>query len=243
LIVVFNKKIALLGLGLGMLGLMAAAQIAGATHARPKGATPLRISLAVAYQACTSSNRVHAAGTPLQVPSCNPPAQQSSLLTVGTGDAWPGTTPKAVGFVRFDAKTTSPQDVLIGANITDVRCIGNSVSGACGVANTDNASVPDYTGQLTGAVTARITDHYSSPGFFPGTDPATVVDFPLTLPIGCSSTADTTVGSTCNVSSSVNTVYPGAITDGQRANIEAVSIVTVRDSAGQDFMRQGIWSP
>jgi hypothetical protein len=76
--------------------------------------------------------------------SCNPPVQASSFLTVGTGDAWAGTTPKSIGSVRFDVKPTSPEDVKIVASLTDVRCVGNSVSGFCGTVNTDNVTVPDY---------------------------------------------------------------------------------------------------
>ena len=41
-------------------------------YARPKGATPLRVSLVPAYQACAVPNREH--GPPLVNPSCNPPA-------------------------------------------------------------------------------------------------------------------------------------------------------------------------
>ena len=53
--------------------------------ARPKGATPLRVSLVPAYEPCTSPNREH--GPPLAFPSCGPPVQASDHLTVGTPDA------------------------------------------------------------------------------------------------------------------------------------------------------------
>ena len=45
----------------------------------------MRVSLVPAYQACTVPNRVH--GPPLDSGSCNPPAQTSPNLTVGTPDA------------------------------------------------------------------------------------------------------------------------------------------------------------
>ena len=47
-----------LTLALAALGLMVAAQIAGATHARPKGASPLRVPLVPAYNACGTPNRM-----------------------------------------------------------------------------------------------------------------------------------------------------------------------------------------
>ena len=68
-------------------GLVRAARSPG--YPRPKGATPLRASLVPAYNQCTSPNRVHG---PPDFPgngsnpdgSCNPPAQTSGQLTVGT---------------------------------------------------------------------------------------------------------------------------------------------------------------
>ena len=61
-------------------------------YPRPKGATPMRASLVPAYNQCTSPNRVHG---PPDFPgnasnpdgSCNPPAQTSGQITVGSPDA------------------------------------------------------------------------------------------------------------------------------------------------------------
>ena len=53
--------------------------------ARPKGASPVRVSLVPAYNGCSSPNRTH--GLPLNQGSCNPPVQSSSELTSGTPDA------------------------------------------------------------------------------------------------------------------------------------------------------------
>jgi hypothetical protein len=47
-----QRRMALpLALALGALGLMVVAQIAGATHARPKGATPVLVSTVICVQA------------------------------------------------------------------------------------------------------------------------------------------------------------------------------------------------
>src|SRR5688500_15586841 len=74
-----------LALALGAVGVMVMASMASATHPRPKGATALRVTLVPAYNACTAPNRTH--GPPLAFPSCNPPVQSSTALTVGSPDA------------------------------------------------------------------------------------------------------------------------------------------------------------
>jgi hypothetical protein len=61
---------------------------AQAIHPRPKGASPMRLSLVPTYNQCTAPNRTH--GPPLAFPSCNPPAQTSAQATVGTPDAFGG---------------------------------------------------------------------------------------------------------------------------------------------------------
>src|SRR5687768_3613765 len=61
------------------------AGIASASHPRPKGATPISVSVVPAYNACAAPNRTH--GPPLAFPSCNPPVQSSNSLTIGSPDA------------------------------------------------------------------------------------------------------------------------------------------------------------
>ena len=95
------------------------AQIASATHARPRGATPFRISLVPAYKSCAAPNRTH--GTPLAFPSCNPPMIESTSVTLGTPDA-NNAAANSAGFVLMRVRTTSPEDLLISGTISDVRC-------------------------------------------------------------------------------------------------------------------------
>ena len=54
-------------------------------YARPKSATLLEASLVPAYTQCTAPDRTH--GPPLASDSCNPPAQASDELTLGSPDA------------------------------------------------------------------------------------------------------------------------------------------------------------
>ncbi len=68
------------------------------SFARPTGASPMRLSLVPAYEACTNPNGTH--GTPFADPSCEPPAQSSPHVTVGTPDA-NGVAVKMSASVRF----------------------------------------------------------------------------------------------------------------------------------------------
>ena len=68
-------------------------------YPRPKGATPLRASLVVAFEECTTPNRTH--GPPFGFSTCNPPQQTSDFLTVGTPDA-NGAAPESKGVARYD---------------------------------------------------------------------------------------------------------------------------------------------
>ena len=106
----------------GVLGILVMASIAGATHPRPQGATPVRFSLVPAYKPCTAPNHRH--GPPLAFPSCHPPAQASSFVTAGTPDA-NGAPAKFEGFFKFAVHTVAgppPQSQLqITTQVHDVR--------------------------------------------------------------------------------------------------------------------------
>ena len=75
-------------------------QPANITYVRPRGASPLRVSLVPAYAHCTAPNRTH--GPPLAFGSCSPPSQTSPNVTVGTPDA-NGAAANSTGFARFSA--------------------------------------------------------------------------------------------------------------------------------------------
>jgi hypothetical protein len=186
---------------------MTMVQFAGATHPRPKGATPLRSPLVPAYKACAApGNRTH--GAPLAFPSCNPPVQASNFLTLGTPDA-NGVAANSVGFVLIKVKGSSPEDLLIKASVTDVRCKAATSASVCNSAN--SAAGADYSGELQGQAMIRISDHYNGPSL---NEAATVIDVPLPVNVPCANTTDTAVGGTCSVDTSANAVQPGAIPDG-----------------------------
>ena len=233
-----------LAVGLVAVAIMVAATTAGATHPRPAGATPLRVSLVPSYDSCGSPNRTH--GPPLAFPSCNPPTQSSSFLTVGTPDA-NGAGASSTGFVRISVSSTSPGQAAISANITDVRC--KAGTSACGNANSTGG--PDYTGELRSEATIRITDHYNSVSAGGGTDTATVRDIPFPVNLVCSNTSSTAIGATCTITGGQPlSVFPNP-THPTRAVVEITQLEvfdggadgSVATTPNTVFMRQGIFIP
>ena len=187
--------------------------MAGASHPRPKGATPLRVPLVPTYSQCAAPNRTH--GPPLAFPSCNPPGQASSSLTVGTHDA-NGAAADSEGYF-YMALLLGPvgppndSDLLIKSRITDVRCKTATLGGPCTSANA--AGGADYSGDLQGKPTIRISDHYNAVPPGGGTDPATLVDIPFPVNMPCAITSDSTTGSVCSVDTSANAVQPAMVKD------------------------------
>jgi hypothetical protein len=171
-------------------------------YPRPRGAAIMRVPLVPAYSACAAPNRTH--GPSLTFPSCNPPAQSSPHLTVGTPDA-NGTAANSSGEVKFTAIAGSPAtpadegDVGIAASITDVR---QRITG-----------VPDYVGQLQLDMTLRITDKLN--GSAPG-DQGTTSDVPFPVTVPCTPTVATTIGASCAVNTTADAVLPGVVRELKR---------------------------
>jgi hypothetical protein len=196
---------------------------AGPPYPTPVGASPLRVSLVPAFNPCDSStsNASHAA--PLSGRSCSAPAPSSSLVAVG---------PKSLGFARlivlqsgecapFDSTRCYP-DATIRFNITDVRSGGATgpdydPSGSQDL--TGAAALADTSGPSTSASAVQITDKNNK--LDSGTtydQPATVTPLAFPIPIGCTATpSDPGSGSTCNVQTTANTLFPGAAVAGKRA--------------------------
>ena len=176
-------------------------------YPRPRGATPLRVSLVPAFNQCTADNRMH--GPPLAFPSCNPPVQRSSAVTLGTPDA-NGAVANSFNDVRvsvfFNPGGVDDTDVGIETGITDLRCKAGTTT--CGSANDADGS--DFTGQVQVTSMLRITDPLS-------TESATVVDTPFNFTISCAATPSTAIGSQCLLGTSVDALFPGAAPEGWRS--------------------------
>jgi hypothetical protein len=192
-------------------------------YVRPKGATPILISLVPAYRNCPTTNREH--GGSLAEPSCNPPAPFSSSLTVGTPDA-NGAAANSISSARFDVCPVlgcAVPNVKVAAAISDVRCKAGVAT--CGASNA--AGGADYTGELSLETTIRITDRDNSPA--PDANGAgTMIDYTLAIPLSCNETGSDAQGAACGVSTTVNSVVPGAVEAGMRA-IWELQRSTVRD--------------
>ena len=159
-------------------------------------------------RAACSSNRTH--GPSLAYPSCNPPAQESSVLTVGTPDA-NGAAPNSQSSVRYLAYPGAPGPpddsvMQIIAAVNDVRC--RTVNAACG-----GGANSDYTGKILISASIRLSDKLNGS---PAVESATAQDFRLEVPVQCGATAGTE-GGNCTVTTTVNSLFPGSILDGKRA--------------------------
>src|SRR4051812_41272964 len=154
-------------------------------YPRPRGATPLRASLAPAYKPCTTGNSSH--GAPLSHPSCNPPTQVSDFVTVGSPDA-NSRAANSIGSVLFSV-LAAPADVRIVPSLTDVR---------------KKSDLSDYTGQLQARLPLRVTDRYNGPGL----NETGTGDTTLAFTVPCASTADANTGSACSINTTANAVAP-----------------------------------
>jgi hypothetical protein len=204
-------------------------------HVRPVAATPMLLSLVPAYAACAAANRVH--GPPLESPSCAPPAQRSSELTVGTADA-NGEDPNFVGSVEMRVMTGNPlttddeADVRLRADLSDVR---------------RKSDLGDYEGELEVRTIVRLTDRLNGSGL---TESTTMRNFQFEFVAPCTPTAGGS-GSDCSVSTTADAVTPGLIDEGARA-VWQLGQVSVADGGSDGvastepngvFAVQGVFVP
>jgi TolB protein len=205
---------------------------------RPKGASPLRISLVPAYGACTAPNSTH--GAPLAFGSCAPPALASGQLTTGTADS--NGLPAAMqadlilSVVPGNPSTTADEaDVKLVAQASDVFL----------------KNLSDYTGQLRAMVSVQVTDknNVTSGGSIGA---GTTQGFPYGFDLPCTANADSQIGSDCAITTTADTLVPGTILEGKRSIWEIASARL--DDAGPDgnpdttadntaFATQGVFVP
>jgi hypothetical protein len=203
---------------------------------RPKGASPIRASLVPAFNLCSVSNTLH--GAPIAAGSCKPPAQTSSVLTIGAPDAnqlaanFTGTV-RLTALIGNGATEADEADVRIQVTLADVR---------------NRPSLTDYVGRVTMRTSVKITDNSNA---VETPEPATVQTINYSAPVDCVSTVDTSIGSTCTASTTADALVPGTVIEGRRA-IWELGQIEVKDAGpnaiagdGDDatFLRQGIFVP
>jgi WD40-like Beta Propeller Repeat len=208
------------------------------SYARPKGATPMRISLVTANNACTAPNRTH--GAPLAFPSCAPVTLTSDQLTVGTGDsnAKPALSQPSLRLDVLPGNPATPADeadVKVSASINDVF----------------KKDLSDYTGALRAVLPIQITDKLNtpSPG---GPGAATTAPSTFQFDVACTATADTSAGSDCNLNTTFDSLVPGLVKEGVRG-VWQLGQVQVYDGGADGvasttgdntlFMDQGVFIP
>jgi hypothetical protein len=175
-------------------------------YVRPRGATPFTTYFVPAYQTCTSPNRMH--GESLAFPSCAPPIPASLNVTAGTEDA-NGAAANFLGSATLkvvpDNSTTAADeaDVKVSVSVTDIRCTDTTI--AC-----TGGDLSDYTGSMRLALPVDLTDTYV-PNL-----PATSAG-EISIPVPCTTTADPAIGSACSTATTVGSVLPGAVREGNRA--------------------------
>jgi hypothetical protein len=205
-------------------------------YPRPRGATPFSVPLVIAYKDCTAANRTH--GAPLAYASCAPPVPTSSWLTVGTPDA-NGLGVKSVGSVVLttivgDSSTIADEaDLRLQLSVLDVR---------------RKSDLADYAGELQVKTNIRMTDKLN--GVEP-VDPGTAQDIPFSFTGTCSTTSDTTIGSTCSLDTTADALVPGTIVESART-IWQLDTIEVYDGGSDGdvdtapntlFERQGVFVP
>jgi hypothetical protein len=156
-----------------------------------------------AFPACVNPNRVH--GPPLTGGSCSSPVPISQYLTLGTPDA-NGTNANGFGFVKYHTLLGNPStqqdeaDFSMALTMTDVR---------------NRSDLGDYSGELRGSLVLRISDRANGPSVSEGGTLSQVYDLAFAVP--CLSTANTSVGSTCDGGTTADAVLPGLVKEGKRA--------------------------
>jgi hypothetical protein len=182
------------------------------------------VPLVPAYKQCTAATTFHRGN--LGAGSCYAPTPESNYLTVGTPD-YNGVGANSVGALRISAFcnggaageqppcSVTPGDQMDGkitVSVTDVRC--RATSGGCAA-----GALSDYTGNLWASVGMRITDKNNGPTAVGPSANATLNDLALGFTVPCTTTASTTTGATCSVTTGIDAVFGGntAVLEGARA--------------------------
>ena len=206
-------------------------------YARPKGATPLWISLVPAYEPCTAPDRRHGgplATTPAPRPSRPPTTSRSAPPT-------PTATPSSPrpGCSRRRASTTPqrpPSTRPTSARGRDLRTCARS------------PTCSDYAGELRRTLHAHHRPRQQPLPRRRG--PGTTVDFDWAY-AAPAPTTDTTVGSHCFVPTTANSLVPGAVPEHKKA-IWQIGDVEVHDGGSDGladtldntlFEVQGVFVP
>jgi hypothetical protein len=205
-------------------------------YPRPKGATPLYVSLVTAYPSCTAPNREH--GPQLAFGSCSPPQSTSSYLVPGTADV-NGKPPRNEGYLVLRAipgMASTPADEADAS----IEFFSDDIF--------TKTPLADYTGELRASFTVRATDRNNAPSPTAGT----TQDFPVAFSAPCTPNPDDLEGSACVLSTTVDALIPSAISEGKRSVWRVTDVRVFDGGADGDgdttadntlFATQGLFIP
>jgi len=278
-----TRKVVLPVLAALLVGMMVIASSAMAVHSRPKAATPFSAPMVIAFKDCGGAagapTSTHGGGVGIIAPSCElhnfttanaaTGGQTSASITVGTPTSTLAPAPAestskflicvpsaaAPNCGGIPPNQAGPGDVELEASLNDVRCINGIPTLPCSAAGSNGPqSTRDYTGEVQGTATIRITDENNTAG--PGgSTHATVVDIPFPVNAACAENAAQVgsplhhIGGTCTANTSANATVPNAVVPGKRGNVEIGQLKVVdggadgliASSPNTDFMKQGIF--
>ena len=213
------------------------------SYPRPKGASPIRMSLVTAYSPCATPIRPpnRTDGPPLAFPSCSPTQKESHHLTVGTGDS-NGLPARNEGHVLLKVITGNPSTPADEADVA-IEFFSDDIFNADPIA--------DYDGELRTKMSLRITDRDNSPA--PNIAAGTTQTIPIAFDTDCAPTADPQEGFSCSSTTTVDALVPSAIKEGRRALWELEQVVVydggedgnpdTLQRANRAFARQGVFIP
>jgi hypothetical protein len=110
------------------------------------------------------------------------------------------------------------------------------------------SDLSDYTGELAVLTPLRVTDKASGAGFNVA---GTLSDFSLPATVPCVATVSTTVGSTCDLDTTLDALAPGTVREGARSVWEMRQVEVTDGGPDGDadtgpntvFARQGVFAP
>jgi Bacterial pre-peptidase C-terminal domain len=204
----------------------------------PKTASQLNVSLVPVFRQCGTGGNPADSGhaAPLAVGSCDPPLPTSGVTAFVGSDS---VASAQLAVVPGDLTTPADEaDVSFAIDATDVRAGGPSGP------DYDPSATPD----MTFSTRLRMTDSSNGPS---GADPATTTDLEFPVPVSCTATADSSVGSTCIAATTADALQPGSIEEGRQAVLQVFRLRLtdagpngVRgDADDRLFAQQGIFVP
>jgi hypothetical protein len=211
------------------------------TYDHPASTSSLTVALVPSFRQTISSTQCTSRGgltsshqPPFALLSCNPPAfaagTQAHFGAAASGSAQLTAIPGNLATAADEA------DVGASASLDDVRA-----SSATGADYDPSPSAPD----ATLAVKVRITDLLNGASL---SQAATVSDLEFPVPMSCTATVGP-MGSNCSVTTTVDSVTPGAITEAKASVLAAFRVRlndagangTRGDSDDRNFAMQGIY--